>query len=271
MSTAARFRTDPRISRRRKIVAKARRRRLGYQIGGALTGALLVWVAGWSPLLKVQHVELEGGSHTTPAEVARAAGLSDQDHLLFVSSADVTARVRALPWVKSVKVDRLLPNTVRIRIEEREPAMVLTTESGSWTLDGSGRVLERGGEGRGLPVLAASGLDAPVPGETITSLSVKAAVRALGSMPDRLSEKVKAAFAPTSERISFALEGGVQVRYGAAEELRDKHEVVLALLDQLRQQGKTAGYIDVRVPSNPALTEQSELTEETVGEPPPGL
>lgn len=271
MSTAARIRTDPRISRRRKAVARARRRRFGYQLGGALTGALLVWVAVWSPLLKVKNVELEGGSHTTSAEVARAAGLDDKDHLLFVSATDVTARVRALPWVKSVKVDRLLPNTVRIRIEERDSAMVLTTPSGSWTLDGSGRVLEHGGEGRGLPVLAASGLDSPDPGETITSLSVLAAVRALGSMPDRLSERVKAAFAPTSERISFALDGGVQVRYGAAEELRDKHEVVLALLDQLQREGRTAGYIDVRVPSNPALTEQAELVAEPVEEPSPGL
>lgn len=266
MSTAARVRTDPRISRRRKAVARARRRRFSYQFGGALTGALLVWVALWSPLLKVKNVELEGGSHTTSAEVERAAGLGDEDNLLFVSSTDVTERVRTLPWVKSVKVDRLLPNTVRIRIVERDPAMVLTTESSSWTLDGSGRVLEHGGEGRGLPVLAASGLDAPDPGETITSLSVKAAVRALGSMPDGLSEKVKAAFAPTSERISFMLDGELLVRYGAAEELRDKHEVVMALLDEMHQQGTTAGYIDVRVPSNPALTEQPELAAEPPAE-----
>lgn len=269
MSTAARARTDPRISRRRKAVARARRRRLGYQLGGALAGALLVWVVLWSPLLRVKNIELEGGLHTTSAEVARATGVDDKDHLFFISSADITERVRVLPWVKSVQVDRVLLNIVRIRIVERDPAMVLTTPSGSWTLDGSGRVLEHGGEGRGLPVLAASGLDETKPGETITSLSVKATVRTLGSMPNRLNKKVKAAFAPTSERISFALEGGVQVRYGAAEELRDKHEVVLALLDQLHRQGRSAGYIDVRVPSNPALTEQPELVDEALGQPPP--
>lgn len=262
MSTAARVRTDPRISRRRKAVARARRRRLGYQLGGALTGAFLVWVVLWSPLLKVKDVTLEGGSQTTTAEVSRAAGLDEKDNLLFVKSADVAARVARLPWVKSVDVDRILPSTVRVRIVEREAAMVLTSESGSWTLDGSGRILEVGGEGSGLPVLAGSELGDLRPGETISTLSVRAAVRALGSMPAELREKVKAAFAPTSERISFTLEGGLLVRYGAAEELRDKHEVVIALLERVKEEQTPVTYIDVRVPSNPALANAVEAPAE---------
>ena len=246
-------------------MARARRRRLGYQVSGALAGVFFVWVVLWSPLLMVKDVTLEGGSHTTTEDVERAAGLDEKDNLLFVKSAEVAEKVAALSWVKSVDVDRILPSTVRIRIVEREPAMVLTSEAGSWTLDGSGRILEFGGEGRGLPVLAASELGDLTPGDTISSLSVRAAVRALGSMPVELREKVKAAFAPTSERISFTLEGGLLVRYGSADELRDKHEVVMALLERLKQEPTPATYIDVRVPSNPALANPGETpAEETL-------
>ena len=266
MSSAARVRTDPRISRRRKAVARARRRRLTYQLTGALSGALLVWIVLWSPLLKVRTVDVEGASHITPAQVARVAGIGEEDNLLFVSSSAITRAVKKLPWVKSVKVDRILPSTVRVRVVEREPAMLVTSNAGTWTLDGTGRVLEAGGEGRGLPALATSDTESLAPGDTIDQLAVRAAVRALGSMPPGLKEKVKAVFAPTSERVSFALQGGLDVRYGSADELRDKHEVVLALLERLRASGSAATYLDVRVPSNPAVAMNAPDEEDAASE-----
>jgi cell division protein FtsQ len=253
VNSAARVRTDPRISRRRKAVARAKRRKLTYQLSGAAAGALLVWATLWSPLLKVKTIDVEGAAHTSDAEVARVAGLDDKDNILFISASDVTQSVKALPWVESVQVDRILPGTVRVRIEEREPAMVLTSAMGSLTLDGTGRVLESGGESRALPTLATSETTGLAPGDTISDLAVRAAVRSLGSMPPDLRAKVKAVFAPTSERVSFTLEGGLSLRYGAAEELRDKHEVVLAILTRLKNEGTQAAYIDVRVPSNPAV------------------
>lgn len=266
MSSAARVRTDPRISRRRKAVARARRRRLTYQLTGALSGALLVWIVLWSPLLRVRTVDVEGASHITPAQVSRIAGINEEDNLLFVSSSDITRSVRELPWVKSVKVDRILPSTVRVRVVEREPAMLVTSAAGTWTLDGTGRVLEAGGEERGLPALVTSDTDELAPGDTIDQLAVRAAVRALGSMPPELKDKVRGVFAPTSERVSFAMQGGLDVRYGSADELRDKHEVVLALLERLRESGSAATYLDVRVPSNPAVALNAPAEEDAEGE-----
>ena len=53
---------------------------------------------------------------------------------------------------------------------------------------------------------------------------------------------------------------GTQVRFGAAESLRAKNEVLVALLAQMRGEGRTAGYIDVRVPTSPAISAEPAPT-----------
>jgi cell division protein FtsQ len=235
-------------------VLRSRRRRLAWEVGGALAAVAVVAIALWSPLLKVHNVDVDGAAHTSAAEVARAAGLSDEDNLLFVSTSEVAKRAEELPWVKSARVDRLLPNTVRVRIEEREPAMLLATETGRWVVDESGRVLARDTGIKRLPIMGASGLGPIEPGATIDRLAVTAALRAFGSMPASLSRQIKEGFAPTSERVSFMLESGTVIRYGNARELADKNVVISALLERFKREERVVSYIDVRVPASPAVS-----------------
>ena len=61
-------------------------------------------------------------------------------------------------------------------------------------------------------------------------------------------------FAPTIERISFSLQSGTVIRFGAAEQLAAKNEVLKALFDDLGSDGGGAAYIDVRVPTSPAVS-----------------
>ena len=61
-------------------------------------------------------------------------------------------------------------------------------------------------------------------------------------------------FAPTVERLTLSLEDGTLVRYGAAESLAAKNEVLLSLLAELAREGTQAAYIDVRVPTSPAVS-----------------
>ena len=253
MTTATRVRPEPRIARRRLAVARAKRRRLVIRIAVVATGALLIWIALWSPLLKVRNVLVVGGARTSSADVTAAADLGSDDNILFVSSADVVRAVEDLPWVKTASVDRSLPSTVRVRIVERRPAMLLRTAAGSWTVDKSGYVLQPGAVSASLPVVATTSVGDLEPGDRVSSAPVRAALKGFAAMPRRLARRVEAAFAPAAERLSYALEGDVLVRYGGPERSRDKNEVLAALLERLDDGAEEVGYIDVRVPSSPAI------------------
>lgn len=253
MSSSARTHTDPRISRRRRAVARSRRRRVLTRLGLMTGAAALVWLVFFSPLLAVREVKLSGAKHTSAAEVQGAAGLDSSDNLLLISSSEIAERLKTLPWVKSVTVDRKLPGTVKVSITERRAAAFLAVGDRHFTLDRRARVLASGAVGEGLPVLAGVLMEPPEPGERLESTELSGALEALSSLSKRQRADVRAVFAPSTERITFQMSDGIQVRYGAAEDMASKNELLAGLLRRLRGDGKTAFYVDVRVPEAPAV------------------
>jgi cell division protein FtsQ len=245
--------TDPRISRRRATVERTRRRRLLLRASVAVAVVVGLWTAFWSPLLTVQEVRVTGARHTTSADVAAAAGLDSSDNLLLLSTADVAKAAKTLPWVKSADVDRMLPGTVRVRIVERRPALVLSLDTRRFTLDARGHVLAIGRADPGLVALAGFDAGSIEPGDRLDEPEALAALRVWRSLPRGLRKDVHALFAPTVERLTLVMDGDLIVRYGAAEQLAAKNKVLIALLARLRAQGRTAAYVDVRVPTSPAV------------------
>lgn len=257
----SRVETDPRIRRRRKDVARDKKRKVVGLLVTAGVVVLLVWTAFWSPLLRVRDVKLTGARHTTPNEVAAAAGLGSDDNLLLLSADDVAAAARELPWVADAEVQRRLPGTVKVKVVERRPALVVSLGEGAhWTIDANGHVLAEGRAEPGLPVVGGVEVGSIEPGVKVDAPVMREVLSTWRSLPKKLAADVEAIFAPTLERISFTLVDGTQVRYGAAERLDAKNEVLLAVRKQLVEEGRAASYIDVRVPTSPA-----------VGPPPPDV
>ena len=64
--------------------------------------------------------------------------------LLRVSTGEVKKALAALPYVRSVDVYRVFPNTLEIELVEYEPlARVQASEGNVWLVSDDGRVLER--------------------------------------------------------------------------------------------------------------------------------
>ena len=236
-----RISTDPRISRRRKAVERSKRKRLIASVVVVAMLATGLWAAFWSPLLHIEQIDVNGARRTTHEEVEKAAALAPDDNLLLVSTGDIAGRIAELPWVRDVEVDRKLPGTITVRIGERKPALLLSVGAATWTIDGKGNVLAPGDVG------------AIEPGERLKVEEGRAALRVWRSLPRSLEEEIAGLFAPTLERITFSLADGTLVRYGAAEDLEAKNEVLHALLDRIAADGQPVAYIDVRVPTNAAV------------------
>jgi len=249
---AGRVPTDPRISRRRRTVARSRRRRVLLRACVAVALGVCAWAAFFSPLLEVRSIKVAGGKHVTARAVAGVAAL-EGDNLLLLSTAEIAEQVKTLPWVRTARVTRKLPGTVSVRVVERKASVALSLGAARWTIDSRGIVLAPGTSRKGLPLLAGAEVEGVRPGARVRSPEVQSALAAYRSMPPALRRRVVAAFAPTIERISFSLTGDVLVRFGAAERLRAKNNVLASILRRLRSENTTAAYVDVRVPSNPAV------------------
>lgn len=136
---------------RRRSTVQARpvtqRSLMGYVRNGKLPALLLLLVAGWglyatltSPRYVVQQVRLEGGHALTQADVATLAQVQGLP-IWSVASADVEARVAQSPYVERVSARVVLPATVLVRVQERQPAMRWQSGNVVYDVAQDGRIL----------------------------------------------------------------------------------------------------------------------------------
>lgn len=135
---------------------------------------------------RVEDVLVVGRDRTGRANLLKALRVERGAPLFGFDPREARARIESLPWVMAASVERLLPNTVLVRVEEREPLAL-------WQKNGRFRLIDRRGEVivdrdlkpfANLPVLAGEGapkhaadLIALIKAEPHLAAMVKAAVR----------------------------------------------------------------------------------------------
>ena len=182
-----------------------------------------------------------------------ASAVGARDNLLLLATSQVAARIERLPWVKTARVERILPGTVRVRISERSPALATALGGIRWAVDAHGRVLSAQGD-EGLPAISGwqdAGLEV---GDVIDNPQGKSALKVWRALEDGLKRSVVAIVAPSPERISLTLDDSTVVRLGSATRLAAKQKVLRAMFRRIRKEALTPAYIDVRVPTSPALS-----------------
>lgn len=83
------------------------------------------------------------------------------------------ARIEGLASVRAARVSARLPDLVEVTIDERDPVLVWQTPSGTWLVDGAGRLFAfepDAGEGEGLPAPLVTDLRVDSPAATGATL-----------------------------------------------------------------------------------------------------
>lgn len=195
----------------------------------------------------LQDLSIEGAQHTSREDIAAALGFGPGTSLLAIDTAEAQARIERLPWVRRAQVMRLLPSSIHVAIEEREPFAV-------WQLDGKlhlvaadGTVLApaEAGAHSELPLIVGAG-----------AADNAAPLFALLAVHPDLKARLKAAVRVADRRWSLQLANGVQVLLP-----EDNIEPALDKLAELdRAHGLLAAdvvSIDLRLPDRIGL----QLTE----------
>ena len=199
--------------RLRKLLPSGR----GWLIVGALAlcGAVVGAYFGLreEPVFPLEKVIVEGRTRLTADEALGLSGLQRGTNLLDADLAGAAARIQqALPFARSAHVERDLPSTLRIRIEERKPTLLVAMQH-LYVADETGHLYRRlqPGDVRALPVLTgltrtdATGRPKHVAEVVTGALDL---VRALGS---RCTDEI--AFNEVRGYTAF-LCGGPEVRLG---------------------------------------------------------
>jgi hypothetical protein len=132
--------------------------RIGVVLGAALLLITGAWLAPGRmrsiDAFAVEHVELSGTRYLSPEAAVAAAGITATSSI-FDDPAPWIEALSRHPLVRSVGIQRQLPGTLRITIEESRPVAFARTPE-LRPIDAAGRLLpaDPGAEGMDLPVLA---------------------------------------------------------------------------------------------------------------------
>ena len=174
------------------------------------TGARLVEQAKWQAIalsvkagFRVNEILVVGRSETSQNELRKAMRLDRGAPILAYDLEEARIRVEALPWVRHATVERMLPDTVLLTIEERH-ALAIWQHKGSFALiDEVGEVILKSGLERFGDLLVVVGEKAPD--------NTAALLDTLETQPE-LRRLVKAAVWVGGRRWNLRLAGDIDVR-----------------------------------------------------------
>ena len=151
----------------------------------------------------VRDIIVEGRQQTDKDVLSSALGIASDAPILAFDPAAAQARIAKLPWVSSVVVERLLPDTIFVRLTERQPLARWQHEGRTIVIDTQGAPLPEANPEQFAELPLVVGADAPR--ETKTLLDTIGIYPAVGS-------KMTAAVRVSERRWDLHLDPKVTVR-----------------------------------------------------------
>lgn len=203
------------------------RRRLFVGWGGGagvlVVVAFLVWLLTFSPVFRVHDVTVTGTALLTKEAVLEAAVVPGNQPMLGLDTTAIADRVRALPAVHHVTVERDFPDTILINVVER--ALVYQRVDGATfeSVDADGVVFATSSSPTdGVVQAVTAGKDTRL---------LRDVAEVVANIPEQLLPRVERLQAKAVDRITLQLDDGDLVVWGSAEQSELKGDVLVALLD----------------------------------------
>lgn len=167
------------------------------------------WISDRSVMLssragfRVNEVLVTGRVYTPQEELLARLDVTRDDPIFSVALAEAQVKIAEIPWVKSVRVFRHLPNRLAVEIEERTPVALWQDRQKLYAVDADGVVLtgDHLERFRDLPLIVGS--DAPRHAGALGVL--------LAAEPD-VAKVFQSALRMGGRRWDLRLENGITVR-----------------------------------------------------------
>lgn len=173
-------------------------------LGRAYAKAKWHLIAGSARLgFRVDEILVVGRQETKRADLLKAVTLARGAPILAFDINAARRRVEALPWVRQASIERMLPNTVLLNVEERQPLAVWQHKGNFALIDHEGEVILRKGIERYADLVIVVGKEAPIHAASL--------LETLGNEPE-LMGLVKAAVWVGGRRWNLRLAGDIDVR-----------------------------------------------------------
>jgi cell division protein FtsQ len=210
----------------RRFTRSSRRRRLTWLSVGAIFVVLIavLAVAIFSPILALRTIRVEGATSVKASAVQSA--LDDQlgTPLALLDSGEIDRDLARFTLIRSYVTEIVPPNTLVVRIVERQAIGVVRDGSDYEQVDPAGVVLKKSTTSANLPVIE-------IGSAKVGGAAFEAAVKVLLAMPASLSGQIDTISASTLDNVSLTFSGSKHtVIWGSSAQSNEKATALAALL-----------------------------------------
>lgn len=210
----------------RRFTRGSRRRRAAWfsVLGIVLVMVAVLLVAVFSPILALRTVQVDGVSAIPASTIQNALSGQLGTPLALLDDQTIRAKLGHIILIRSYTTEIVPPNTLVVRIVEREAIAVIPDGNKYDQVDPAGVVLRKSATTAGLPLvdIGASGVD---------SAGFAAAVKVLLAMPSSVLTQVKSISATTLDNVSLTLnQGNHTILWGSSAQSDLKAKALTTLL-----------------------------------------
>ncbi len=207
-----------------------------------------------SSLFAVEKVQIKGATPALSRQINTVVKPFQGRSLVGLNKAGVERAILAIPEVRTARVDRAFPNTLRVFVAREHPVAVFRRGRDAWVIATSGKVVRplRRGRSENLPRIWAPASVAVAVGEPIANRGIRTAIRVLAALNDS-----KHLLSPTSVTahngdLTLAIGSNTELRFGDASQAALKLAVAEKILPDLAAPSAgSIAYLDVSVPDRP--------------------
>lgn len=194
----------------------------------AMTLAVVAWFV---PLFKVSSIEITGATRTDTDIARELSGIEVGDNFLRIDETAAGLAIVDMPWVSSVTVNRTLPSTVEIALEEREPAVFVRGRDGDLIIDTEGLPVLIGTPPFGTIEVTGTRDDDPDVLPAVIDI-----ITAINDYEPELKEQIATIDAPDRFDILIRLTDGREIYWGSSENNHDKAVAMSTVINREGQQ-----------------------------------
>jgi cell division septal protein FtsQ len=235
-----------------------------------------VWAAFNSPRLAVRRIVVAGSRTLSPDQVAAMTGVRLGSNIFRANLYRARKAVQAAPAIRDANVSRLLPDTIAVTLEEREPVLTLAAGTRLFDVDADGVVYREIRQPvRGRAILSLERAPSIGQGQTLDPSVVEAALHCVKlARADGLLLWKITIDAQDDLWLNIKVGGpagvpgpSLRVRMGRPLELGAKFADARHILRGAPQLAEAAEYLDVSCPRRPAYRVAAGSSESAPGLP----
>lgn len=124
-----------------------RRRPGGFGLFHKLLSVVVICMAiviALTLFFRVDSVEVSGQQRYTAEEVQAASGVHPGDNLYLLNKHEVARSIlKELPYIESIRINRRLPDTLVIEIQESGRPMAVVQDGSAWLISSGGKIVDQ--------------------------------------------------------------------------------------------------------------------------------